>query len=151
VDDDPLWLMLSAVLRAENAADHSVAVLTEIKSLLAQQADILRTSTRAALLGSINETAAQFAEHLAQPNRRLFESAYKAGRLAIRVQAFGAALLAVTVAAGMGILVGSMHWNIPMSAKFAFFFNVPMGYLFIAQFAGLAIAGLIAIIGKRDC
>ncbi len=149
VDGDPLWLMLSAVLRAENAADRSSAVLAEIKALLAQQAEVLRTSTRAALLAAVDETSAQLAERLAEPNRKRFEAAYLAGSRAVRIKAFAAALLAMTAAAGVGMIFGSVRWNISMPEKLAFLFNAPLGFLLIAQLAGLAIAGIVAIIGKH--
>jgi hypothetical protein len=150
VGDDPLWLMLAAVVKAESAADHSAAILAEIKTVLAQQSDILKASTHAALLASVDEIATQMAQHLAQPNRRFFEIAYQTGRQGTRIQALTAALLAMTVAACVGMIFGSVRWDIAMPEKFSFVFNAPLGFLLIAQLAGLMIFCIVAFIGKRN-
>jgi hypothetical protein len=149
VDDDPLWLMLSAALRAENAADRSSAVLAEIKSVLAQQPDVLKITIRSATLAAIDETAERLAEQLAEPNQKRFEAAYRAGSRAERIRAFTAALMAMTAAAGVGMIFGSVRWDIPMPEKVAFFFDAPLGFLLIAQLAGLAVAAFFSILKER--
>jgi hypothetical protein len=145
----PLWLMLAAVIKAESAADHSLAILAEIKTVLGQQGDILKASTHTAMLASVDEIATQIAQNLADPNRRFFELAYQTGRRSARVKAYAAALLGMTSAGCAGMIFGSVSWDITVPQKIAFFFNAPLGSLLIAQVIGLAVAGLVSATGKH--